>query len=178
MADGLQSVSAFARRPGFLFTEIFRSFWVALDPRKLLIAAAGILVVALGWHILSRCAFGLSTKPDRENAAYTNESMAKLLGKKADGTDHAPETLIAEGTKRFDSDYAKWATLNDLAGPGGRLRELPWNENRGQNPYLFTTGKSNLVNGSSRSGICVCEKSVSASPRSTDEPPTRFVAKR
>lgn len=146
MADGQQSESAFARRPGFLWTEIFRSFWVALDPRKLLVAAAGILAVALGWYFLSYAAYGMATKPDREQTAYSNESIAKSLGKKADGTDHSPETLATEGTKRFNSDLATWSTLDDLAGPHGRLRTMPWNEYRGQNPYLFST---KLVGGSS-----------------------------
>ena len=146
MADGQYSESSFARRPGFLWTEIFRSFWVALDPRKLIVAAAGILAVSLGWWFLSYCANGMSTKPDREGTAYTNEAMAKALGKKADGTDQLPETLVSEGTKKFNSDDASWSNLNDLAGPGGRIRTLPWDENRGQNPYLFAT---HLVSGTS-----------------------------
>ncbi len=140
MADGLPTESAFSRRPGFLWTEIFRSFWVALDPRKLIVAAAGILAVSLGWYVLSTVAMGLATaEPKRDGNAYTNEKMALALGKKADGTDHSPETLTAEGTKRFNADYASWTSLHDLAGEGGLLRTLPWNEYRGKNPYLFAT---------------------------------------
>src|SRR5437588_7542250 len=35
------------------WTELFRGFQVALDLNKLLLAAAGILVMSLGWWVLS-----------------------------------------------------------------------------------------------------------------------------
>src|SRR5262245_62619349 len=33
--------------------ELFRTFRIAVDPRNLLIAAVGILVMALGWWVIS-----------------------------------------------------------------------------------------------------------------------------
>ena len=35
------------------WTQIFRGFWVAIDPKKLLLAAAGIVVMAFGWWLLA-----------------------------------------------------------------------------------------------------------------------------
>ena len=34
------------------WTELFRGFQVAIDPKKLLLAAAGIVVMSVGWYIL------------------------------------------------------------------------------------------------------------------------------
>ena len=54
MADGRDRTSgSFSFRTAFPWTEIFRCFQVALDPRKLLVSAAGILVMSLGWYALS-----------------------------------------------------------------------------------------------------------------------------
>jgi len=36
------------------WTELFRGFQVALDLNKLLLAAAGILVMAVGWWVLAK----------------------------------------------------------------------------------------------------------------------------
>src|SRR5205814_632671 len=52
----------------------------------------------------------------------------------------------AEGDRRFAADHAQWQTLEDLAGPGGRLRTMPWYEYRGPNPFTFVTS---VIGGSS-----------------------------
>src|SRR5262245_28151721 len=46
------------------WTELFRTFQVALDLNKLLLAAAGIFVTALGWWLLSAFFFG-AIYPDK-----------------------------------------------------------------------------------------------------------------
>jgi hypothetical protein len=48
MAEGRDSA-----KPKPSWFELFRCFQVALDPRKLLAAAAGILVMSVGWYVLS-----------------------------------------------------------------------------------------------------------------------------
>ena len=35
------------------WTQLFRGFWIALDPKKLLLAAMGILIMAIGWYLLA-----------------------------------------------------------------------------------------------------------------------------
>lgn len=45
------------------WTELFRGFQVALDPKKLLLAAGGILVMAIGWFFLSWAFFSIQTEP-------------------------------------------------------------------------------------------------------------------
>ena len=45
------------------WTELFQSFKVALDPKKLLLAAAGILVMAFGWWVLAAIFYDSQTEP-------------------------------------------------------------------------------------------------------------------
>jgi hypothetical protein len=45
------------------WTELFRGFQVALDPKKLLLAAGGILVMAVGWYVLAAFFFWLQKEP-------------------------------------------------------------------------------------------------------------------
>src|SRR5262245_9764352 len=125
------------RRP--LWTEIFRSFQVALDLRKLLVAAVGILVMSLGWWVLSY-AFSSEKPPSREDPEYGNDALIREFGnKKKPGTDqnYTEADLKPIGDKRHQEDLARWQVLNDLAGPNGRFRTMPWNEYRGPNPFLF-----------------------------------------
>ena len=54
MAVGPSETPAFNFKKAFLWTEIFRTFQVALDPRKLLVAAAGILVIrSASWRCIT-----------------------------------------------------------------------------------------------------------------------------
>src|SRR6266853_55959 len=40
------------------WTQIFRGFWIALDHKKLLLAAAGILAMSMGWWFISSVTYG------------------------------------------------------------------------------------------------------------------------
>jgi hypothetical protein len=51
-------------RPLPLWTKLFSGFKVALDPKKLLLAAAGILVMWFGWYVLSVARYATSSKPN------------------------------------------------------------------------------------------------------------------
>ncbi len=146
MAEGRDEATAYGGTKPYLWTEIFRCFGVALDPRKLLIAAIGILVMSLGWHLLSRI-FNYAA-PVRTTSEYTTDTIAKDYKdkKKAAGVDYTNEDFQIEADKRFERDHANWKLLNGLAGPDGRLRTMPWYEYRGPNPYLFVT---DLLGGSS-----------------------------
>lgn len=139
MAEGRDDAPVYGTRTPHPWTEIFRCFQVALDPRKLLVAAAGILAMSLGWYLLS-LVFN-QNQPDRNAPAYTDAGVLKreLGDKRPDGTDYAPDDYARYGARKYDRDLAQWRVLHGLAGEGGRLRTLPWYEYRGPNPYTFVT---------------------------------------
>jgi hypothetical protein len=151
MAEGRDGAKG-SNRPWF---EIFRCFWVAMDPRKLAAAAAGILVMSLGWYVLSAVFYYKA--PERSHPDYSNATLQKdYEGKKE-------EELVAIGDAKYQRDLAEWRQLADLAAPSspgspatektpavapspaGRLRAMPWDEYRGPNPFLFVT---NVIGGS------------------------------
>ena len=144
MADGRDPTPTLSVRTTLPWMEIFRCFQVALDPRKLLLAAAGILAMSFGWYLLS--AIFYEKAPDPNAAQYQNTTIAAEYQDKknpATGQNYTNEELQKEiaavAKRRYDEDYAQWAILFDLAGPGGRLRTMPWYESRGPNPFLFVT---------------------------------------
>jgi len=138
MADGRDEAPAFSFRKAFLWTEIFRCFQVALDPRKLAVAAAGILVMSFGWYVLS--AIFWSAEPIKTAPEYSDDAVLRReFPKKPDDTEYTAEERRQKGLEKFEHDHAQWRVLDELAGPGGRLRTMPWYEYRGPNPYLFTT---------------------------------------
>src|SRR6266404_5255786 len=57
------------RETGF-WTKIFGTFKVALDPKKLLLAAAGIVVMAIGWWLLSVAFYETRSRPQQEDKKY------------------------------------------------------------------------------------------------------------
>src|SRR5437763_12532941 len=89
MADGRdRAAGSFSFRAAFPCTEIFRCFQVALDPRKLLAAAAGILTMSVGWYLLSAVFYDKA--PERSLPKYSNTVLQKEYeGKKKPGTDEA-----------------------------------------------------------------------------------------
>lgn len=147
MADGPHETPGLDIRRVFLWTDIFRCFQVALDPRKLLVAAVGILLMSLGWHLLSRAFYRDAPNPN-DDSRYTATAVqrSKSGEKKPDGSDYTTADYAAEGARRYEEDLKQWRVLHDLAGPNGRLRTLPWYEYRGENPFLLLT---RLVGGTS-----------------------------
>jgi hypothetical protein len=143
MADGRAPTPATSPRPA-QWTEIFRCFQIALDPRKLIVAAAGILVMSFMWWLLSAIFYYDAPK---ENAEDYSVGVVKkdLEGKNNPATgnkyqnDELDLAAAAEAKRRFHTDYEQWKVLDSLAGPGGRLRTMPWYEYRGPNPFLFVT---------------------------------------
>jgi hypothetical protein len=114
-------------RQWFPWTELFRGFQVALDPKKLLLAATGLLVMALGWWVL-----GLIFLTSRANPSI-----------------HLQDYPAGESDPAYVADLYKYNLLRKAAQPGysepgkSKLRSLntwPWFEERGANPYLLVTG--------------------------------------
>src|SRR6266404_2356672 len=83
------------------WTKIFSGFKVALDLKKLLLAAAGILLTALGWWALSYLAYFVASKPDWSDfGARVKPDIDK-------------NSLWTE----FKARRASWNLLLALAGP-------------------------------------------------------------
>ncbi len=139
MAEGRVEPSALPVRKDYQWTEIFKSFQVALDPRKLLVAAAGILVMSFGWYLLSTMFY--YAEPTRDSEAYSNKTMEKKKDKTSNELkpDDLEQHYKKAGEFEFERDHKQWETLNSLAGKGGKLRTMPWDEYRGQNPFLFAS---------------------------------------
>jgi hypothetical protein len=86
--------------------QIFRGFRIAIDPSKLLLAAAGIFVMAFGWWLLS-VVFGTfykSDPPDWERDNYRSRYETT-----------PPNT---EMWKEFQEDRASWNLMHRAAGLG------------------------------------------------------------
>jgi len=139
MADGRAPTPTFNVHTALPWTAIFRCFQVALDPRKLFVAAAGILVMSCMWWLLSVMFYYKA--PNRDSLEYNNTTLNNEFGskKKPDGNNYTDADLTDVGNKRYSADFEQWKVLDSLAGPGGRLRTMPWYEYRGENPFLFST---------------------------------------
>jgi hypothetical protein len=86
------------------WTKLFVAFKVALDPKKLVLAGAGIFVMALGWYLLAVIFFyANSEKPEWNNkGAYT----AVEYGGDANAAWNA-----------FKTARRRWNLLYEMAGP-------------------------------------------------------------
>jgi hypothetical protein len=144
------------------WTLLFRGFQVAIDPKKLLLAAAGILLMAAGWWVLAWIFDSAWTEPNWKSGKYKPES-------------DTPEAKAAAWAA-FKEEREKWNLLYQAAGAGGKqddandqansieefdsinaeiekdprvrrdkpygkLRTWPFFEDRGPNPYLLVTGQ-------------------------------------
>src|ERR1700736_5140091 len=82
------------------WTKIFTGFKVALDIKKLLLAAAGILAMAAGWWLLAVVFYNMRSMPE------PNDYLATA---KPDEKD--------EAWKSFRLARARWNLLYETAGP-------------------------------------------------------------
>jgi hypothetical protein len=157
MTDGRdRAPGSFSVRTTLPWTELFRCFSVAIDPRKLLVAAAGILTMAVGWYLLSAAFYYKA--PERNEPKYSNSVLLKEYeGKKKPdtGEPYKEVDVIEIGNQQYAADLAQWRVLADLSAPAtsgspatatspgtpptppGRFRAMPWDEYRGPNPFLF-----------------------------------------
>ena len=145
MAVGLTDPPAPPDRPAD-WTEITRSFQLALDPRKLLVAALGVLAMSVGWWLLSLMFAPTAPKPDAPEYQASTVSRELVNQKRADGLDYTEADYQLVAARRYERDVIRYRAMNDLAGPNGRLAVLPWNEYRGPNPFIVLT---NLAAGTS-----------------------------
>lgn len=88
------------------WTALFQAFRIALDPNKLVLAACGILAMALGWWLLALIfSAAKPTWPDKYPSAD--------YGKKDD-----PEAVKKQlAWDRFKRDRARWNLLHEMRAP-------------------------------------------------------------
>src|SRR2546421_676396 len=126
MADGLSGAGH-----RWWWTDLFRTAQVALD-KKLLLAAAGIVLMWAGWWFWSAAVASVRNPP----------------------TPPSPEAVERDPQlqKTYYGDREQYMFFHALAGPAnseaaepwerqtGIFRVRPWNEDRGPNPFLLVTG--------------------------------------
>src|SRR6185369_12396856 len=81
------------------WTVLFQGFRVALDPNKLLLAAAGILLMAFGWWLLA-IIFN-----------YEKPAASKYLGNFNDYAGENDAQKRESAWKAFSEDRQKWAVM-------------------------------------------------------------------
>jgi hypothetical protein len=85
------------------WTRLFGAFKVALDYKKLLLAAGGILVMAFGWWLLAVLAYGLAgNAPQWDLATYKGDTQTP-----------------AEAWQSFKQSRRQWNFLYKMAGAPG-----------------------------------------------------------
>src|SRR5438552_12551001 len=94
-------------RQWFPWTQIFRGFWIAVDPKKLLLAAAGIVVMAFGWWLLANIFY---TKP----RVWPSDYPTPKYQSKDDADQRTPEQRAFVAFRR---DRNRWNVLYQAAGP-------------------------------------------------------------
>jgi hypothetical protein len=92
----------------FGWLDIFRGFQIALDVKKLLLAAAGIVVMALGWWVLALIFINSAKKPEWSDYRTSDKYRAK------DATD---EEAREAAWLAFKEDRRQWDLLYKAAGP-------------------------------------------------------------
>lgn len=102
------------------WTEIFRSFQVALDPRKLLLAAAGLVVMSLGWWLLAIIFSSSATRPDLSMAEYASKNFRP---KDASDQEAAAQIGDALSWKKFKEDRLQYNLLYKAAGRAPELTD-------------------------------------------------------
>src|SRR5262245_47286842 len=80
-------------RTYWAWTELFRTFQVALDPKKLLLAAAGILVMYFGWWVLALIFFHSRAEPQQGD--YDESRLVK----------DNPNLTVEEAKQRAETQY-------------------------------------------------------------------------
>jgi hypothetical protein len=131
MADERVGTRDFESKRTLSWTEIFRTFLIALDPFKLLVAAGGILATSLGWWLLSVIFFNGWTEP-KEKVGDINDRKSAY---QKDGKDE--QVALARATADYETEANRYRLMKDAAGPGGSFRKMPWFEDRGRNPFLL-----------------------------------------
>lgn len=150
------------------WTQILRTFLVALDPFKLLIAAFGILATAVGWWLISWVIWNFWSEPNPEDYKSAPDASAEKIVEDQTSLRIAQERFVFmagltgdEGESKYlktskdkttgkllvdkrgmpvilAEDKDKPENLVPLKWQRGRYRVMPWLEDRGPNPWNLT----------------------------------------
>ena len=142
-----------ASREGWLFPHIFRTFRVALDPKKLVLAAAGIVAMALGWWLISVAFYSAKSEPPTLPAAPTAADIARKYENKS----------ATEREVKFNhcQSMSGRHAYEISCGPASKKQIVPYGSRR----VLLATSLN-----AGRERTC-CAREVSASPK----PPCRIL---
>jgi hypothetical protein len=109
MAEDRTEPREFNYRQWLPWTQIFRGFWVAMDLKKLLLAAGGILVMTLGWWALAAICYNSRDMPVWATARYAADRYKDA----AASSDVTAEQLA---WRDFKQDRNHWNLLHEAAG--------------------------------------------------------------
>ena len=112
---------------------MLKTFLIALDPFKLLIAAVGILFTSLGWWLISVIFFNGWTEYSAETREATVLEWSNAAVKKDE--DKAKARIQAE--MDYDTELRRYELMKKMAAQGGTFRTMPWMEDRGPNQFLL-----------------------------------------
>src|SRR3984957_19815784 len=107
MAEERTESRDFSFRQSLPWTHIFRGFRIALNLKSLLLAAAGILVMAFGWWLLAIVFSGIRSKPIWPSDYPTTDYQT------VEGETVSPEDKAWEA---FKVDRSRWSLLYEAAG--------------------------------------------------------------
>ncbi len=138
MADGHSSATR-----SWLWTRLFGTFQIALDPKKLLLAALGIFVSWALTCAVSATFFSMKSEPQVKD--YVPDPYVKRGDSEEVARRKAQDAYLQD---KAEYDFARSiAGKRDEFGNVPTFRVRPWNENRGPNPYLLVVGRTQYGTG-------------------------------
>lgn len=96
------------------WTVLFRGFQVALDPKKLALAAAGILVMALGWWLLAIIFY--NTPLGKRPVPGVDYPASEYQPKNEADADRARQIARENAWRAFQENNNEWRLLHQAAG--------------------------------------------------------------
>jgi hypothetical protein len=118
------------------WTELFRGFQVAFDLKKLVLATAGILLMAFGWWLWAVIFFSQS-KPKWEQPKYA-EIAKRYAPKSEEDAKAIEERQQKEAWDTFKDDRDKWNILLGAAGTKESYKDKQGNQKEA--PYYRDAG--------------------------------------
>lgn len=122
------------------WSKLFSAFKIALDPKKLLLAAGGIVVTAVGWNVLATVFFAFAgSNPPKWPADYADS--------KAEGTDAEKVAKKLAAWQDYKRDLRRWNLMYEMAGTPPTVEKnkvlvvAPWTYDIGdyaQSPEEYT----------------------------------------
>lgn len=112
------------------WTKLFGAFKVAIDPKKLLLAAAGIFLMSLGWWVLSAFFFMFRSTPPTLGGNYSSDESGFKALKEDRRAWNLFHELAGEDHSKIDAvdladDYAEYLEIEKARERVEKTRENP-----------------------------------------------------